>query len=362
MKIEKIRDLFEIKKGEEPKTRFVDNIEAVKVELIDWPDQERLKRVFVNMSQASWFEDFYSDASKSDRDEIVEDLFSGKILGQSMEHPQFAFKVSGLSLHGTHALVRNRIGIAYLQQSQAVKDFRHSDVLVPRAFTKHRDLLEKYEMWVQQGKQLYADMLDTGDIANTDARFCLPKTIPSWIYVSAALPTILSIYGKRTDSQEEHPEMNAMAYQMRDLIVEKFPYMRGYFVSHDDNGRCLHLKKGYAANCIFKRDEKHEIDGYEDEWTLHDKTKQELMLDAERYDPKGVYYVGKRRFKWSDRRMKPNTYVILCQKDNGKDWELRQATIDPISYCESIRKSGRRAYVCGKTDSEGIVGEYEIRY
>ena len=283
MKIDKIRDLFGIKKGEVPRTKFVDNISAVRVDLVDWPDEERLKTVFVNMSQASWFEDFYTTASEEDRQEVIEDLFSGKILGQGMEHPQFAFRVSGLSLHGTHALVRNRIGIAYLQQSQAVQDFRHSDILVPRAFTKHKDLLKRYEEWVQTGKQLYADMLDTGDIANTDARFCLPKTIPSWVYVTASLPTILSIYGKRTDTQEEHPEMNAMAYQMRDLIVDKFPYMRGYFVSHDDNGRCLHLRKGYAANCIFKRDDKHEIAGYSDEWTLHNKTKQELMLDCDEY-------------------------------------------------------------------------------
>jgi hypothetical protein len=133
-------------------------------------------------------------------------------------------------------------------------------------------------------------MLDTEDIANTDARFCLPKTIPSWIYITVSLPTLLAIYGKRTDSQEEHPEMNAMAEQMRVLVVEKFQYMSGYFVSHDDNGRCLHLKRGYAANCIFKRDEKHKIVNYIDEWTLHDKTKQELMLDCEEY--KETFYVG----------------------------------------------------------------------
>jgi thymidylate synthase ThyX len=286
MKIEKIKELFSIKKGEMPRTKFIDNLDAVKVEMIDWPDPDRLKKVFVNMSQASWFEDFFENASPEDRDEVVNDLFSGKILGQGMEHPQFCFKVSGLSLHGTHALVRNRIGVAYMQQSQAVKDFRHSDILVPRSFTKFPELLKRYEDWVQEGKKIYGDMLDTGEIANTDARFCLPKTVPSWIYVAVALPTLLSIYGKRTDTQEEHPEMNAMAYQMRDLVVEKFPYMKSYFVSFDDNGRCLHLRKGYAANCIFKRDEKHVIAGYEDEWTLHDKTKQELMLDCEKYEEK----------------------------------------------------------------------------
>jgi hypothetical protein len=108
--------------------------------------------------------------------------------------------------------------------------------------------------------------------------------------VTVALPTLLSIYGKRTDSQEEHPEMNQVAFQMRDLVVEKFPYMTGYFVSFDDNGRCLHLKRGYAANCIFKRDEKHSIPDDSGSWTLHDKTKKELMLDAQEYP--GATYNG----------------------------------------------------------------------
>jgi len=293
MDISKIRTKFCIKFGETPKTTFVDNLSAVNVEMLDWPDPERLTKVFVNMSQASWFEDFCEDTDSSDVREVIEDLFSGKILGQGLEHPQFAFKISGLSLHGTHALVRNRVGVAYLQQSQAVQDFRHSNILVPRAFTKHRDLLKRYEEWVQIGKQLYADMLDTGDIANTDARFCLPKTVPSWIYITVSLPTLLAIYGKRSDSQEEHPEMNIVSEKMKDLVVEKFPYMSSYFVSYDDNGRCLHLKRGYAANCIFKRDEKHLIEGYEDEWTLHDKTKRELMLDCEMFE--GSKYLGLKR-------------------------------------------------------------------
>jgi len=358
MKIENIKKLFEIKEGETPSTKFVDNISAVKVELIDWPDEERLKRVFVNMSQASWFEDFYSTASKEDREEVVSDLFKGKILGQGMEHPQFAFKISGLSLHGTHALVRNRIGIAYLQQSQAVKDFRHSDVLVPRAFTKHPDLLERYEEWVQIGKQIYADMLDTGDIANTDARFCLPKTIPSWIYLTASLPTILSIYGKRIDSQEEHPEMNSLAYQMRDLIVEKFPYMKSYFVSFDDNGRCLHLKKGYAANCIFKRDEKHAIEGYSDEWTLHDKTKQELMLNCDIYEES--LYIGKNKFfKYKNKTPGAFFTAVRCKTSQGH-WEIRFPDYDAKAYVAKIISSGRRAYICGTTDSSGVL-YYEKR-
>ncbi len=286
------KEKYAIKKGEKPKTHFIDNLDAVKVYLIDYPDYDRLKEVFVNFSTASWERDFYNSTnSQNETDSLIQDLINGNIFAQGLEHPKFAFRVEGLSLHGTHSLVRNRIGICYLQRSLAVSDLRHEDILVPRSFTKHPKLLEKYKEWVIIGKQLYSEMLDTGDIANTDARFCLPKTIPSWIYVSVNLATLISLVAKRLDSQEEHPEMNEMSKQMVNLVVEKFPYMKNYFASACDSNKCLHQKPGYRANCIFKRDSKHSASI--DNWTLHDKTKSELMLDCDKYLDE--YYVSDKK-------------------------------------------------------------------
>jgi len=268
-----------IKQGEDPYTCFKDHMESITVELIDWPDPERLKKVFVNMANASWYRDFTNDATPEEVDESIAKLFSGEVLGQGLEHAKFCFVVDGLTLHGTHSLVRNRIGIAYMQRSLAVSDLRHEDILVPRAFTKDADVLQRYIDWCLTGKQLYADMMDSGEFAQGDARMCLPKTIPSWCYCTATLPTIMSIYSKRSDTQEEHPEMNVMVALLRDLIVEKFPYMEKYFVSACDAGTCLHCKPGYEANCIYKRDAKHQVEGPEN-WTMHDKTRDELMFEG----------------------------------------------------------------------------------
>lgn len=289
MNIQKIKKKFQIKKGQVPLTKFVDNLNNLSVELIDWPDEQRLKRVFSNMTQSSWYEDFSRDADKEDVDEVIHDMLQGKALAQSSEHPQFCFRVSGVDLHITHALVRNRIGIAYLQRSLAVSDLRHEDIVVPRAYTKTPELLNKYIKLAIQGKEIYSEMLDTGDISNTDARISLLKSVPSWIYITCSLPTLLAIYAKRTDTQEEHPILNLMCELLKNQILEKFPFMFSYFKSSCDTGSCLHKRKGYAANCIFKRDEKHEIEGYEDEWTFHDKTKHELMLQAEPFKERYFY-------------------------------------------------------------------------
>ena len=289
------KEHFAIEKNKENiKTKFISTPESVKVQLLDWPDPERLKKVFVNFSEGSWFQDFYSQAEPSELEQPVKDLFEGKMLGQALEHPTFYFLVSGLTLNDSHAVVRSRVGICYIQQSGAVRPQTDDDILVPKAFTKHPELLEQYKLWVFRGKKLYQNLLETGDIAITDARMALPRTVPVWIHISVNLNTLLGIYRKRSDTNEEYPGLNSMVFQMRDLILEKFPYMKNYFVCGCDNKSCMHCRESYKANCIFKRDEKHQLPkGVPDNWTLHDKTKKELMLDCKPFETE--YYIGPKK-------------------------------------------------------------------
>lgn len=286
---ERLKKMFGLKKGQEPRTRFIDNLDAVQVKLINWPDEERIKSHLIQFATGSWFEDFSTSASEEDYQSAIKELSEGKILAQGLEGVTFSFLVSGLSLHGSHSIVRSRIGAAYLQQSQAVMDLRHCDILVPRAFQRNEDLLTGYKRNVIGGKFLYSELLDRGDTSITDARFCLPKTIPVWINISMSLPTILGVYSKRTDVTEEHPEMNRMAELLRLRIEEKFPWMSTYF-KRDSN--CIHRFEGYRSNCVFKRDGPDILpEGSKENWHFHDKTKNELMLEG--LSPyQTEYYIG----------------------------------------------------------------------
>jgi len=276
MDYKKIYEHCKIKKGEEPKTNFINSHEAVKVKLIDGPSIDNLKKLVVNVAGASWFAN-YAEQEGVDVDKEFADVMDGKTLSQAIEGMQFTFLVEGLHLHSTHALVRNRIGIAYMQQSHAVSDLRHEDVLIPPKFDKSNLGLE-YREWVKRGKELYAMALDSGEIAIEDARMFLPKTVPSHIYFSCNFMTLMSIVSKRLDTQEESVQLNIMCEKIQDIFEEKYPMLSPYLKSACEQGRCFHQKTGYKANCIYARDELHKIEGYEDEFTLHDKTKEELTL------------------------------------------------------------------------------------
>ena len=286
------KELFEymkLKTGEVPKTKFISYPESVKVKMIDYPDEKRIKKVFANFATGSWYPNYVENLSEEDVDKEIEQLLSGNTLGQGIETAQFTFLVEGLTLHDSHAIVRNRVGISYMQQSLAVRDLRHDDILVPHSYTKYPELLENYKKWCIVGKTLYSNLLDTNNISVNDSRLSLSKTIPVWIYFSCNLMTLISLMKKRQDTQEESIGLNEMCKQIKKLVVEKFTYLETFLKSSCELGQCFHQKKGFKSNCIYKRDKLHEIEGYEDEFTLHDKTKEELS-SGEEY--KSETYIG----------------------------------------------------------------------
>lgn len=263
---------FQIRHGEKPLTKFVNAQKAINAKLIGWPDIDQAKNVLTNYAFSSWFKDFSELADDEIKEQAAKDLASGRVLGQGLESMNFTFILSGMSLHNSHAIVRTRIGATYLQQSQAVKDFRHSAILVPPKFLEYPNLMHSYIDITLAQKNSYIYALETDQICIDDARMFLGKNIPVWITVSYSLPSLLGAFSKRTDTQEEAFVFNLLFRQMRDRVLEKFPYLRELF---REDSNCMHTKEGYRANCIYKRNEAHSQ--FEDSILLHNNTRDELL-------------------------------------------------------------------------------------
>lgn len=273
---EELFNYMRLKHGMVPFTDFVRYPDSVRVSMVDFPDISRVMCVLVDMSMSSWLPNYSKGLTAGEVEIAAHDLLSGSTLSLAMEALQFTFLVEGLTLHDSHALVRNRIGIVYAQQSQAVRDLRYDSALFPVSYERFPALFDRYKKWVADGKQLYSDLLDTKDVSVADARLSLPKTIPVWIYFSCNLSTLISLLEKRLCSQEESIGLNEMSRQIVCLVAEKFPFLEPYLKSACVKGRCFHQKQGFKSNCIYKRDSLHSIRGYSDEFTVHDKSKKVL--------------------------------------------------------------------------------------
>ena len=86
----------------------------------------------------------------------------------------------------------------------------------------------------------------------------------------------MNIYNKRTDTQEEAYVFNMLFDQVKEQVVEKFPYLESLFVK-DPGYKCIHTRKGYRSNCVYGRNPDHLIDNDENAFTFHEKTRDELV-------------------------------------------------------------------------------------
>lgn len=281
-------------KGEKPVTNFKDGLNSIKVDLIHWPD-ETIHLSSYAFQKATWANRPYVPGENPKEDKkLLSDLkieaFQGNGLPLSLELYDFVFSIAGITRIVTHQVVRNRIGATYSQQCSGDKDWRHHDVLVPRSLYKNNDLYERFKKNVLEAKQLYADMLDTMDIPILDARRVLPHCLETFIYVKFNLVTLMSFIQKRDCTQTQEPEMVIVARQMRDTVLNKFPFLEKLLENKCKSGGCFYTKSDrLTGTSMFIPDKLHDFDYNKDNF-IYDKTVFEMVYDLP--EVKTEKYIG----------------------------------------------------------------------
>ena len=270
-------------KGEQPKTTFKDSLSSVKVDLIHWPD-ELIHLSSYAFQKATWANSPYVPGKNPNKDqELLKELkieaFQGNGLPLSLELYDFVFSISGITRIVTHQIVRNRIGATYSQQCSGDKDWRHHDVLVPRSLYKNKSLYKKFKKNVLESKTLYADMLDTMNIPILDARRVLPHCLETFIYVKFNLVTLMSFIQKRDCTQTQEPEMVIVARLMRDVVLNKFPFLEKLLENKCKSGGCFYTKSDrLTGTSMFIPDKRHDFDVNKNNF-IYDKTVVEMAYD-----------------------------------------------------------------------------------
>lgn len=91
-----------------------------------------------------------------------------------LEHASFTFGIEGISRACSHQLVRHRLA-SYSQQSQRyVSHQDRFEAVVPETIAARPELATKYQVFLDQAHQVYAELLEAG-IPAEDARFVLPN-------------------------------------------------------------------------------------------------------------------------------------------------------------------------------------------
>jgi thymidylate synthase ThyX len=259
------------------RTTFLDEEADLEVKMMMWPNEDAVEKVIVNVCYGYDKPEVYDTMTEEERKKAIETAVKEGSLPKALEMiGNFVFLCKGLSLTTTHCLVRHRL-LTIMQSSTAVGDLRHVNFMMPKSFARNDKYYSRVKQWMLEGKQLYIEGVEQQGLSSQNARILIPKNNDNHMFICGNLNALRMAYGQRVCNQEEPKQNNIVFEEIKKLIVSKFPYLEGYFVSDCSKGSCLHCKTSPHANIVFKRNELHSknIGDWKDT-TLHDQTRDEM--------------------------------------------------------------------------------------
>lgn len=215
-----------LKFGQKPKTQFHNNLDALKVELVDHPTRQQAWNVAWHYVKATWADrpDIDPTAGVSERElsKNLEDVFGGRTLPAPMECLGFTFRLSGLSFQEVTHIIRHRAG-TFAAQCTGDRDLRDDDSVIPEPVQNSPEFLARWQRLVEESKQLYADMADSKTVSMMDARLILPKCMTSFYYMRLPLKELIGFIYQRMDTQIQPAADNLLASRMAVEVAKVIP-------------------------------------------------------------------------------------------------------------------------------------------
>ena len=213
---------MKLKFDQEPQTEFINNLAALKVELIDHPGRDHALNLAWQYVKATWA-DHPCDTNPwgsepRDRSKNLEDVLCFRALPTPMECMGFTFKLSGLSFQEVTHIIRHRAG-SFAAQCTGDRDLRDDPTVIPESVEHSPEFLARWKKLVLESKQLYSDMTDSKKISMMDARMILPKCMTSFYLMRLNLKDLIGFIKQRQDRQIQPAADNILAaYMARELI------------------------------------------------------------------------------------------------------------------------------------------------
>ncbi|MAG27587.1 hypothetical protein CMI47_18800 [Candidatus Pacearchaeota archaeon] len=212
--------------NEDPTTEFLNDLDALQIELVDHPTAEQMRSTAWRYVKATWADSpEMSDpvnVTQRELSENLEDVLNFRALPTPMEIFSFTFKFAGIDLQTVTHLIRHRAG-SYAAQCTGDRFLHHEPCLVPSSVENSPEMYRRWQRHVEDAKQLYADMVDTKQISMMDARTILPKCLSTFYYGRFNLKDIIGFVKQRADKQIQPAADNLIAAKMALEVIKVLP-------------------------------------------------------------------------------------------------------------------------------------------
>jgi thymidylate synthase (FAD) len=236
--------------GEDPQTQFVNDLDALHVELVDSPTAEQIRNVAYRYVKATWADSPEEtdplNATQRTLSETLEDVMQFRALPAGMEAMSFTFLVGGIDLQTVTHLIRHRAG-TFAAQCTGDRWQSHSRALVPSAVQNSPEIYDRWTAHFEEGKKLYADMIDTRKISIMDARTILPRAVETFYYARFNLKDLIGFIRQRCDKQIQPAIDNLMAAKMALEVCKVIPEAASVIGTKTLTGPAMHYVRNLRA-------------------------------------------------------------------------------------------------------------------
>jgi len=261
-----------LKTGEEPVTGYTEQLSSIRVQLMYAPTMTELGSYIPEFCTATWQDrpPLHRDYTFQERNKILHDLFHGKFLPTAMETINITFRIEGMDIIDTTHLIRHRM-FSFSAQCSADRDLRHDSAVVKPGILANEKFMDRYMEITEAAKQLYADMVDSGEISILDARTILPRNLATFYYVRGTLGDWIRYVEQRKDEQIQPMSDNVIAmYIWLELVRMYPPLINRVKIGGPDHWYIKTAPTGRNSN-IYPPKPENDTFEYGDNWFLHDK-------------------------------------------------------------------------------------------
>jgi len=249
-------------------------LHKLKVKLIQPPTVEQFREVIAVFMKNTWKDKLQYTFDEKSIDETIIDLFRGNILPTGMETINITWSVEGLDMIDTTHLIRHRL-FSFSAQTHADRDMRDDIIVLKPGIVENPSLMARYLKICDDAKQLYCEMMDSGDINCLDARTIMPRCFEHFYIVRSTLKDIIAFCIMRADEQIQTQSDNIIALKLWLAVLQQYPFLGGLIDFRKPDAFYIKQSKMGKTN-IFPPNEKNDMFDWSPKQFFHDKHRDEF--------------------------------------------------------------------------------------
>lgn len=211
---------------QEYSTDFVEQLNAIEVKIFDAPTIPQIRKMVSVFMMNTWNDRIQYDFDEADIDLTIKELFAGNILPTGMELPGICWSVSGMDMIDTTHLIRHRL-FSFSAQAHGDRDMRDDRAMVKPGIMANDKFYKRYMNIVDDAKDLYVDMMDSGLVHGLDARTIMPRCFEHFYMVKCCIKDLIGYCKMRGDEQIQTTVDNVIAMKLWLEILKLYPFLNG---------------------------------------------------------------------------------------------------------------------------------------